>query len=174
MQDYAERRALRGELRLLAKEERARQQKAVAECLARASVVCATLTGCLSRDLEPREFDLAVVDEAAQVLPCSQWGMTGQTEGLELHRCRFIIPRGSPQALAVEADCRLKTDHTASAASPACVNVCGRAGRRYPCKHGLYRLGLCKHWLGAVFLSRDHGVSQSPAARWPACSLSAA
>ena len=67
MQDYAERRALRGELKLLAKEERSRQQKAVGECLARAGVVCATLTGCLSRDLEPRSFDLAVVDEAAQV-----------------------------------------------------------------------------------------------------------
>ena len=69
VQDYAERRALRGELKLLAKEERSRQQKAVGECLARAGVVCATLTGCLSRDLEPRSFDLAVVDEAAQVRP---------------------------------------------------------------------------------------------------------
>lgn len=68
MQDYAERRALRGELKLLAKEERSRQQKAVGECLARAGVVCATLTGCLSRDLAPRDFDLAVVDEAAQVM----------------------------------------------------------------------------------------------------------
>ena len=69
LQDYAERRALRGELRLLAKEERSRQQKAVGECLARAKVVCATLTGCLSHDLEPLAFDLAIVDEAAQALP---------------------------------------------------------------------------------------------------------
>ena len=67
VQDYAERRALRGELKALAKEERSRQQKAVGECLTRAQVVCATLTGCLSRDLDPLTFDLAVVDEAAQV-----------------------------------------------------------------------------------------------------------
>ena len=69
MQDYTERRALRGELKLLAKEERSRQQKAVKECLSNAKVVCATLSGCLSRDLDPLTFDLAVVDEAAQVSP---------------------------------------------------------------------------------------------------------
>ena len=68
MQEHAERRALRAELKLLAREERSRQQKAAGECLSRAQVVCATLTGCLSHDLDPLAFDLAVVDEAAQVL----------------------------------------------------------------------------------------------------------
>lgn len=68
VQDYAERRALRGELRALQREERQRQQRAVAEVLQRAAVVCATLSGTLMRELHPLCFDLAVIDEAAQVL----------------------------------------------------------------------------------------------------------
>lgn len=68
-QDHAERRALRAEIRNLAKEERRRQQRAVGEVLSHAKVVCATLTGVLSRDVAPLQFDLVVVDEAAQVLP---------------------------------------------------------------------------------------------------------
>ena len=71
-QDYAERRALRAEVRNLAKEERERQQRAVGEVLSRASVVCATLTGCMSRDLATLAFDLVVIDEAAQVCTLCQ------------------------------------------------------------------------------------------------------
>ena len=38
----------------------------------RATVVCTTLTGVLMRDLRDLQFDVAVVDEAAQVLrPCT-------------------------------------------------------------------------------------------------------
>ena len=49
-----------------------RQQRAVEEVLGRAAVVCTTLTGALSRDARRLRFDLAVVDEAAQVGPgCS-------------------------------------------------------------------------------------------------------
>ncbi|KAK9834338.1 hypothetical protein WJX81_008466 [Elliptochloris bilobata] len=72
--DYAERRALRSELRTLAKEERSRQQKAIAEVLGRAAVVCATLTGTLSYELRDVAFDVAVVDEAAQALEAATWG----------------------------------------------------------------------------------------------------
>ena len=43
--DYAERRQARTELRQLAKEERKRQERAVADVLSNARVVCATLTG---------------------------------------------------------------------------------------------------------------------------------
>ena len=68
-QAYAERRALRAEVRALAKEERKRQQLAVGEVLSHAKVVCATLTGVLARDIAPLKFDLVVVDEAAQVDP---------------------------------------------------------------------------------------------------------
>ena len=68
MQDYAERHALRSEMRVLAKEERQRQQKAVGEVLQKAAVVCATLTGTMSHDLAPLSFNLVVIDEAAQVL----------------------------------------------------------------------------------------------------------
>ena len=34
----------------------------------RATVVCTTLTGVLMRDLRDLQFDVAIVDEAAQVL----------------------------------------------------------------------------------------------------------
>jgi superfamily I DNA and/or RNA helicase len=66
MQDYAQRRAIRGELRALQKEERQRQQKAVDEVLQRAAVVCTTLTGAPGRELARLYFDVAVIDEAAQ------------------------------------------------------------------------------------------------------------
>ncbi|KAK9813817.1 hypothetical protein WJX73_000065 [Symbiochloris irregularis] len=71
--DFAERRALRAEVRALAKEERRRQQHAVGEVLSRARVVCATLTGVLARDVAPLTFDLVVVDEAAQALEIATW-----------------------------------------------------------------------------------------------------
>lgn len=67
VQDYAERRSLRGELRALQKEERQRQQRAVDEVMKKAAVVCATLSGALMRELRPLQFDVAVIDEAAQV-----------------------------------------------------------------------------------------------------------
>ena len=72
-QAYAERKALRAEVRALAKEERKRQQLAVGEVLSHARVVCATLTGVLARDIAPLKFDLVVVDEAAQVCPAAPW-----------------------------------------------------------------------------------------------------
>lgn len=34
----------------------------------RANVVCTTLTGVLMRDLRDLKFDIAIIDEAAQVL----------------------------------------------------------------------------------------------------------
>ena len=67
MQDRAERKALRAEIRALSKEERQRQQKAVNEVLSRAAVVCSTLTGTLSHHLGPLAFDTVIIDEAAQV-----------------------------------------------------------------------------------------------------------
>ena len=67
VQDYAERRALRSELRSLSKEEKQRQQKAVQEVLKHGSVVCATLTGVATFQLRDLPFDVTVVDEAAQV-----------------------------------------------------------------------------------------------------------
>ena len=67
MQDYAERRSIRSELRSLLKEEKQRQQKAVEEVLKHASVVCATLTGVAGYSLRDLPFHVTVVDEAAQV-----------------------------------------------------------------------------------------------------------
>ncbi|CAL5218349.1 g9 [Coccomyxa viridis] len=71
--DYSERRALRAELKALQKEERRRQQRAVDEVLKRATVVCTTLTGVLMRDLRDLQFDVAIVDEAAQALEAATW-----------------------------------------------------------------------------------------------------
>ena len=66
-QDYQERRAIRTELKGLAKEERQRQERAVKEVLGRTAVVCSTLSGIGVRMLHGAAFDVAVIDEAAQV-----------------------------------------------------------------------------------------------------------
>ena len=73
--DYAERKALRGELKVLARERREREGRAVRDVLAGARVLCATLAGVPSRQLEGLEFDVAVVDEAAQALEVRRWSM---------------------------------------------------------------------------------------------------
>lgn len=72
--DRAERTAIRKELKKLAKEERERQQKAITSVLNNASVICATLTGVGSRQLEKLPpFDVVVIDEAAQALEPACW-----------------------------------------------------------------------------------------------------
>ncbi|PRW39069.1 DNA-binding SMUBP-2 isoform B [Chlorella sorokiniana] len=83
--DRDERRAVRSELRQLAKEERKRQEKAVEEVLSGAQekaveevlsgaqVVCTTLTGVGQRQLERLQFDVVVIDEAAQALEPACW-----------------------------------------------------------------------------------------------------
>ncbi|GMH45218.1 hypothetical protein BSKO_13175 [Bryopsis sp. KO-2023] len=70
----AEKRQIRQELKVLAKEERQRQQKAVEEVLGNAQVVCATLSGVLGRHAKGLSFDVVVIDEAAQALEVSSWG----------------------------------------------------------------------------------------------------
>jgi len=62
------------ELRRLQKEERQRQQAAVTEVLSAADVISTTLTGVSSRQLKDLEFDLVVIDEAAQALEAACWG----------------------------------------------------------------------------------------------------
>ena len=57
-----ERRRLRGELKFLAKEVRARHQKAIAEVLGGAMVVACTLTGSMMRQIDRDDFDVVVVD----------------------------------------------------------------------------------------------------------------
>lgn len=42
--------------------------------LKNAQVIAATLTGALGRQLERQEFDLIVIDEAAQALEVAAWG----------------------------------------------------------------------------------------------------
>ncbi|GJP51811.1 hypothetical protein CLOM_g10946 [Closterium sp. NIES-68] len=68
-----ERGDIQRELRRLGKEERQRQQRAVEDVLKDSNVILTTLTGCMSRNLEPLTFDLVVIDEAAQALEVSCW-----------------------------------------------------------------------------------------------------
>ncbi|GAX76189.1 hypothetical protein CEUSTIGMA_g3633.t1 [Chlamydomonas eustigma] len=70
----AERRQLRDELRQLSKEERKRQGAAVAEVIRGAQVIASTLTGVLHHTLDSCDFDVCVIDEAAQALEASCWG----------------------------------------------------------------------------------------------------
>ncbi|MCO5594805.1 hypothetical protein L7F22_048839 [Adiantum nelumboides] len=64
---------IRKELRHLAKEERQRQQQAVADVIKDASVVLTTLTGSLSYQLQDVNFDIVIIDEAAQALEVACW-----------------------------------------------------------------------------------------------------
>jgi ATP-dependent RNA/DNA helicase IGHMBP2 len=71
--DYSARRTLRDELRALRREIASAEEDAVREVLDRADVVLATCTGAADSVLAAREFDLAVVDEAAQALEPAAW-----------------------------------------------------------------------------------------------------
>lgn len=72
--DRSERNALRKELRQLAKEQRQRQERAITSVLTSASVICATLTGVGVRYVESlSDFDVVVIDEAAQALEPACW-----------------------------------------------------------------------------------------------------
>lgn len=64
---------LRRELKKLAKEERQRQQQAVNDVIKDSTVILTTLTGALSFQLKGTDFDLVVLDEAAQALECACW-----------------------------------------------------------------------------------------------------
>lgn len=64
---------IRRELRHLAKEERQRQQQAVSDVIKDSSVVLTTLTGSLSYQLQEVDFDVVIIDEAAQALEVACW-----------------------------------------------------------------------------------------------------
>lgn len=71
--DRNAKREIRKELRTLAKEEKKRQQLAVADVIKNSDVVLTTLTGAFSRKLDNYSFDLVVIDEAAQALEVACW-----------------------------------------------------------------------------------------------------
>lgn len=64
---------IRKELRMLGKEERQRQQQAVADVIKDSSVILTTLTGALTRQLRDTTFDVVIIDEAAQALEIACW-----------------------------------------------------------------------------------------------------
>ncbi|KAL2651637.1 hypothetical protein R1flu_019765 [Riccia fluitans] len=64
---------LRRELKSLTKEEKQRQQQAVADVIKDSAVICTTLTGALSSQLKQTTFDVVIIDEAAQALEVACW-----------------------------------------------------------------------------------------------------
>ncbi|KAK9726065.1 hypothetical protein RND81_05G187700 [Saponaria officinalis] len=73
VKDKSTKRDIIRELRTLSKEERKRQQLAVADVTKNADVILTTLTGALTRKLENITFDLVIIDEAAQALEIACW-----------------------------------------------------------------------------------------------------
>ncbi|KAG0454796.1 hypothetical protein HPP92_024088 [Vanilla planifolia] len=71
--DRSTKKEIRKELRVLAKEERRRQQLAVTDVLKNSDVVLTTLIGASSLKLEKINFDLIIIDEAAQALEVACW-----------------------------------------------------------------------------------------------------
>lgn len=69
----AERIRLRGDLRDLRKELQQREQKTIVDIVQHANIVLATNVGAGDRSLKNVEFDVAVIDEAAQALEPSCW-----------------------------------------------------------------------------------------------------
>ena len=64
--DRGEKKALRGQWKMLQKELRERQKKAVRDTLSAASVLCCTLIGAASSSLFGMTFDTVIIDECAQ------------------------------------------------------------------------------------------------------------
>lgn len=73
--DGAERRNIRAELKLLVKEERKREDKAIEEVLSAAKVICCTLSGIGSFVMGKlkKDFDVVFIDEAAQAIEPACW-----------------------------------------------------------------------------------------------------
>ncbi|CAM9714597.1 unnamed protein product [Ectocarpus sp. 13 AM-2016] len=69
----ADRKDARMELKTLRKEARAREGKVVQEVLRSRDVVLATCVGAATHSLREEEFDLVVIDEAAQALEAACW-----------------------------------------------------------------------------------------------------
>jgi hypothetical protein len=70
---YCCRREQRQELRSLCKETRLRERAVVSDVLRRSNVVLSTCVGAGSKLLQREEFDLVVIDEAAQGLEAACW-----------------------------------------------------------------------------------------------------
>jgi superfamily I DNA and/or RNA helicase len=93
-------REMRAEARELLADARRMEQRVVNHILDTSTVVCATLTGLDEGILGDREFDLAVIDEAAQAVEPACW--------IPLLRCRRVVLAGDhcqlpPTVLSTEA-----------------------------------------------------------------------
>lgn len=68
-----ERRAVRDEIRSLRSELIDLEKRTIRDIISSADVVLATTAGCADANLRDFEFDLVVIDEAAQALECACW-----------------------------------------------------------------------------------------------------
>jgi superfamily I DNA and/or RNA helicase len=68
-----EKRAVRDEVRALRSELIDIEKRTIRDIISSADVVLATITGCADSNLRDFDFDLVVIDEAAQALECSCW-----------------------------------------------------------------------------------------------------
>lgn len=71
--NYGLRREQRGEMKILRKELRAREQVVVKSIIENRNVILSTCVGAATKLLKEVEFDLVVIDEAAQALEASCW-----------------------------------------------------------------------------------------------------
>ncbi|KAI8068286.1 P-loop containing nucleoside triphosphate hydrolase protein [Gongronella butleri] len=69
----SDRNALYGHIRDLRKDYRTRERKVVDEVITGAQVVISTLNGCGSKTMFKRDFDVVIIDEAAQALEAECW-----------------------------------------------------------------------------------------------------
>ena len=70
---YDQRKKAKSEIRLLQKEIRTREEKVVDQLVQQRNVILATNVGASARVLNNVEFDLVIIDEAAQALEASCW-----------------------------------------------------------------------------------------------------
>ena len=105
--DRAERNEVRKELRILGKEERARQKEAMKDVVNGARVVCSTLSGALSGTLKFQDFDVVVIDEAAQALEAACWGAVLKGKKTVLAGDHLQLP---PTVLSDEAQAKGLSD----------------------------------------------------------------
>jgi len=105
--DRIERNEVRKELRMLAKEEKNRQKTAMRDVVSGARVVCSTLSGALSGTLKFEDFDVVVIDEAAQALEAACWGAVMKAKKAVLAGDHLQLP---PTVISDEAQTKGLSD----------------------------------------------------------------
>ena len=66
--DKSERYSIRGDIRELQRDLQGREKRAVSDEIKHSNVICCTLTGAASKQLQQYKYDVCIIDEAAQAL----------------------------------------------------------------------------------------------------------